>query len=319
MLDTAPDAFITLDRDGMHHDLERGRASGCSAGPRQEAIGRRMRDADHPAGVRRAPRHAPASRCWTTPTRAPRRRSRSSSCTATGGASPARRRCRRSRRAARCSSPASSPTRPSGVRRQAEREALLREQAARAEAERVAEVVGGMQALVDAALAQRSLDGILRDLVTQVRGVLEAERRHDLPGGRGRPAQRRARPPPAGDPVGEEFAIWVAESREAMLAQADALIGVPLLAEGEVTACWWPAPSRPASSAARTSRCSGLPPSVWALPSRTHGSTSGSTGSRRRSSGASCPTGSRISRGSRWPRATCPPPPRPRWAATGTT
>ena len=61
------------------------------------------------------------------------------------------------------------------LRRQAEREALLREQAARAEAERVAEMVGGMQALVDAALAQRSLAGILRDLVAQVRGVLAAD------------------------------------------------------------------------------------------------------------------------------------------------
>ena len=61
------------------------------------------------------------------------------------------------------------------LRRQAEREALLREQAARAEAERMAEIVGGMQALVDAALAHRSLDGILRDLVAQVRGVLGAD------------------------------------------------------------------------------------------------------------------------------------------------
>ena len=58
--------------------------------------------------------------------------------------------------------------------------------AARAEAERMAEIVGGMQALVDAALAHRSLDGILRDLVAQVRGVLDAdELRHlQLRGGR---------------------------------------------------------------------------------------------------------------------------------------
>ena len=39
----------------------------------------------------------------------------------------------------------------------------------------MAEMVGGMQALVDAALAHRTLEGILRDLVTQVRGVLAAD------------------------------------------------------------------------------------------------------------------------------------------------
>jgi anti-sigma regulatory factor (Ser/Thr protein kinase) len=120
------------------------------------------------------------------------------------------------------------------LRRQAEREALLREQAARAEAERVADMVGGMQALVDAALAQRSLDGILRDLVTRVRGVLDANAATIyLADESGRLSAGASTPP--GDAVGEEFAIWVAEEREAMLAQADALIGVPLLAEGEVT------------------------------------------------------------------------------------
>ena len=60
-------------------------------------------------------------------------------------------------------------------RRQEEREALMREQAAREEAERVAELVSGMQLLVDAALAHRTLDDILSDLVTRVRGVLQAD------------------------------------------------------------------------------------------------------------------------------------------------
>ena len=76
------------------------------------------------------------------------------------------------------------------LRRQAEREALLREQAARAEAERVAEVVGGMQALVDAALGQRNLEGILRDLVNQVRGVLDASAATIYLADEGGPAQR---------------------------------------------------------------------------------------------------------------------------------
>ena len=60
-------------------------------------------------------------------------------------------------------------------RQQDEREALVREQAARAEAERVAELVSGMQLLVDAALAHRTLDDILSDLVARVRAVLDAD------------------------------------------------------------------------------------------------------------------------------------------------
>jgi PAS domain S-box-containing protein len=60
-------------------------------------------------------------------------------------------------------------------RREEQREALLREQAAREEAERVAEMVSGMQLLVDAALAHRTLDDILADLMPRVRGVLGAD------------------------------------------------------------------------------------------------------------------------------------------------
>jgi PAS domain S-box-containing protein len=126
------------------------------------------------------------------------------------------------------------------LRRQAEREALLREQAAREEAERVAELVAGMQALVDAALAHRTLDGILGELVTQVRGVLDADaatiyladESEQLSVGASAPADIAG---------GDEFANTVASQREAMLAQHDpdgeagALVGVPLLAEGEVT------------------------------------------------------------------------------------
>jgi PAS domain S-box-containing protein len=119
------------------------------------------------------------------------------------------------------------------LRRQAEREALLREQAARAEAERVAELVGGMQALVDAALAHRSLEGILRDLVTQVRGVLDADAATIYLADEGGRLTVGAAAP--GDPGDDSFAQRVAESQEAILAQDDSLIGVPLLADEEVT------------------------------------------------------------------------------------
>jgi PAS domain S-box-containing protein len=142
-------------------------------------------------------------------------------------------------------------------RRQDEREALLREQAARAEAERVAEMVSGMQLLVDAALAHRTLDDILFDLVACVRAVLDADaaaiylaadRALSLAAASGGPASERSSEPV---PFGEGFVGRVAAGREPLLVQdpapaelpypalealgIDSLIGLPLLAEGDVT------------------------------------------------------------------------------------
>ena len=143
------------------------------------------------------------------------------------------------------------------LRRQEEREALLREQAARAEAERVADMVSGMQLLVDAALAHRTLGDIVGDLVTRVRGVLNADAATiyltddsgDLVVG----ASSGGSPPGAlpSLALGSSFAGRVAEAHEPLLEQEpdagdladpllaelnpDSLIGVPLLAEGEVT------------------------------------------------------------------------------------
>jgi PAS domain S-box-containing protein len=233
VLDTAPDAFITLDRDGRITTWNAA-AERMFGWTREEAVGRMMRELIMP------PEHA--GRHDTR--RQTLLESGNPLATETYEVELVRRDGRRFPGEATVSRvEAGGEVFASGfitdtterLRRQAEREALLREQAARAEAERVAEVVGGMQALVDAALAQRSLDGILRDLVTQVRGVLAAEAATIyLADESGRLSVGASSP--AGSPVGEEFAIWVAESREAMLAQADALIGVPLLAEGEVTA-----------------------------------------------------------------------------------
>ncbi len=142
-------------------------------------------------------------------------------------------------------------------RQEAEREALVREQAARAEAERVAELVSGMQLLVDAALAHRTLDEILSDLVTRVRAVLDADaaaiylaadQALTLAAVSGGEEPERAEQPL---PFGEGFVGRVASEREPMLVQdpltgelphaglraleIDSLIGLPLLAEGEVT------------------------------------------------------------------------------------
>ncbi len=140
-------------------------------------------------------------------------------------------------------------------RRQREREALLREQAARVEAERVAEMVRGTQLLVDAALAHRTTDDILPELVERVTSVLHAaaatiylaeDERLVLrasAGGSGVGEREPLR-------FGEGFAGQVAESRQSMLShdpaadvedpalrdlELDSLIGVPLLAEGDVT------------------------------------------------------------------------------------
>jgi len=141
--------------------------------------------------------------------------------------------------------------------RQEEREALLREQAARAEAERVAEMVSGMQLLVDAALAHRGLADILSDLVIRVRGVLDASAATIFMTEDGERLVLRASSSgsPASAPrpleLGEGFAGRVALAREPMLSQdpavdelphpelaeldVDSMIGVPLLAEGDVT------------------------------------------------------------------------------------
>jgi PAS domain S-box-containing protein len=149
------------------------------------------------------------------------------------------------------------------VRRQQEREALLREQAARAEAERVNELISGMQLLVDAALAHRTLDKILDDLILKVRGVLDADAATILlaedderltvaaSSGAELPEPEEDAEEPVSIAMGEGFAGRVASAREAMLAHGpppddlpdpalraldiDALIGVPLLAEKKVT------------------------------------------------------------------------------------
>jgi PAS domain S-box-containing protein len=146
------------------------------------------------------------------------------------------------------------------VRRQQEREALLREQAARAEAERVNELISGMQLLVDAALAHRTLDAILKDLILKVRGVLDAdaatillaeEEDERLTVAASSGADLAEGEEAASIAFGEGFAGRVARAQEAMLAHdpepqdlpdpalraldIDSLIGVPLLAENKVT------------------------------------------------------------------------------------
>ena len=232
VLDTAPDAFITLDREGVitTWNVAAERLFGWK---KEEALGRTMRDLILPEEHRErhdARRHALMN-------------ADAPLATERFEVEFVRRDGRRFPGEATVSKvEAHGELMVSGfivdsterLRRQAEREALFREQAARAEAERVAEIVSGMQALVDAALAHRTLDDILRELVAQVRGVLDADtaaiyladESERLTVGASAPGELTD---------GALFAERVAGSREATLASEDSLIGVPLVADGEVT------------------------------------------------------------------------------------
>ena len=232
VLDTAPDAFITLDRDG-HITNWNAAAERLFGWSEDEAVGKTMRELIVPPEFRE--RHEERRRALIA----------SESPLATerfdvefqrrdGGRFPGEATVSKVEARGDVFVSGFITDSTERLRRQAEREALLREQTARAEAERMAEIVGGMQALVDAALAHRSLDLILRDLVDQVRGVLDADTAAIYLADENGHLTRGASAP--GDQAGGEgFAARVAESREATLARDDSLIGVPLLAEGEVT------------------------------------------------------------------------------------
>ena len=137
-----------------------------------------------------------------------------------------------------------------------ERAELYREQAARAEAERVAEVVRGLQLLVDAALAHRRLDAMLQEITPRVREVLGADSAAVLLTGENGDLELAAttgRLPdePARLAVGEGYAGRVAATsvpeviNDPVLDElidpglreigASSLICVPLLADGQVT------------------------------------------------------------------------------------
>jgi signal transduction protein with GAF and PtsI domain len=99
-----------------------------------------------------------------------------------------------------------------------------------------------MQLLVDAALAHRDLNDMLSDLVTRVRGVLQADAAsiHLVEEGDELVLRAASDTSPAAPFTGEAFAARVAEAREPLLVQdptaeqVASLIGVPLLADGKV-------------------------------------------------------------------------------------
>ena len=243
VLDSAPDAFVAIDRDGSVRTWNAAaeRMLGWSAA---EAVGKPLRALIIPPELREAndrlrrdlldPAEADATRVLELELQ---RRD--------GSRFPAE--VRASRVTIRGEVFAAGFLRDVSdrLRREAEREALLREQAARVEAERVMDMVSGMQALVDAALAHRTLRDILPVLVTRLRAVLKAdaaaiylaeERERLLLGAAsgGTPGGGKE-----GTPMTFEdgFAGRVAARREAILGEpdGDAMIGVPLLAGGELT------------------------------------------------------------------------------------
>ena len=243
VLDSAPDAFVAIDRDGSVRTWNAAaeRMLGWSAA---EAVGKPLRALIIPPELREAndrlrrdlldPAEADATRVLELELQ---RRD--------GSRFPAE--VRASRVTIRGEVFAAGFLRDvtDRLRREAEREALLREQAARVEAERVMDMVSGMQALVDAALAHRTLRDILPVLVTRLRAVLRAdaaaiylaeERERLLLGAAsgGTPGGGKE-----GTPMTFEdgFAGRVAARREPILGEpdGDAMIGVPLLAGGELT------------------------------------------------------------------------------------
>ena len=141
-------------------------------------------------------------------------------------------------------------------RRQEEREELLRAQAARAEAERVADMVSGIQVLVDAALQSASPEEIVSDLVAGVQRVLGADAATiflaDEDDRLRLGASSCGTPPGSVDPIpfGDGIAGRVARSREPLFVQdpepaelrdpglgrlkVDSLLAVPMLARDTV-------------------------------------------------------------------------------------
>ncbi len=141
-------------------------------------------------------------------------------------------------------------------RRESEQAQLASEQAARREAEHVAEMVSGMQLLVDAALSHTTTEEMMEALIPRVRAVLDADAASVLLREEGEDAIV-VRASTGGDPenrrrveFGEYFSGMVAAEGRPMLeqdpdlttvadpamreARVTSLMGVPLMVAGEV-------------------------------------------------------------------------------------
>jgi PAS domain S-box-containing protein len=256
VLDSAPDAFVSIDRDGVvtSWNTAAERLFGWSA---LEAVGHPLRGLVFPAEGRAA--HDERRRdllAASEPVKVLRMETELQR--RDGSTFPAEETISRVRIGDEVVLSAFVRDLTERHRRQEESEALLREQAARAEAERITDMLSGIQVLVDATLVHRRIDDILADLVERVRGVLGADGATIFLAEEGERLAIRASsgglpggPEPEPIPFGEGFAGKVADSRQPAVSHQpdradledpamhaldiDSLIGVPLLAEGEVT------------------------------------------------------------------------------------
>jgi PAS domain S-box-containing protein len=255
VLDSAPDAFVAIDRGGAvtSWNTAAERLFGWSA---PEAVGQPLRDLIFPEDGRAA--HDERRRdLLAAPEPVKVLRIETELRRRDGTTFPAEKTISRVRIGDQVMLSAFVRDLTERRRRQEESEALLREQAARAEAERITEMLSGIQVLVDAALAHRRIGDILADLVERVRGVLaadgatifladEGQQLRIRASSGGLPGESQSEP----IPFGEGFAGRIAASRQPTVIHdparkdiedpslhsldIDSLIGVPLLAEGEV-------------------------------------------------------------------------------------
>jgi PAS domain S-box-containing protein len=255
VLDSAPDAFVAIDRDGVvtSWNTAAERLFGWSA---LEAVGQSLGGLIFPADGREA--HDERRRdLLAAPEPVKVRRIETELQRRDGTRFPGEKTISRVRIGDQVVLSAFVRDLTERRRREEESEALLREQAARAEAERITDMLSGIQVLVDAALAHRRIGDILADLVERVRGVLSADGATIFLAEEGEQLAIRAssgglpgEPEPEPIPFGEGFAGRVAASRQPTVIHdpdrkdvedpslhsldIDSLIGVPLLAEGEV-------------------------------------------------------------------------------------
>ena len=256
VLDTAPDAFVAVDGDGIvtSWNAASERMFGWSA---SEAVGKPLRNLVFPPAERESyDERRRALLDASEPVKVMRLESELQR--RDGSTFPAERTVSRTRVGDDVVMTAFMRDIADRRRAEEEREQLLREQLARAEAERTAEMVSGMQVLVDAALMHQTVAAMLEDLVVKVRAVLDADGAAiflaDEPG-RLRLAASAGGDPDAPEPepfaFGEYFAGRVALSGEAMILEQphpedladthmrnvglESVLGVPLTIEADVT------------------------------------------------------------------------------------
>ncbi len=253
ILQGAPDAFASIETDGtvVAWNLAAERLFGATE---KEAVGRDVAELMFAPEDRAAHSTTPDERLRDPGGQRGRQAGGRDGRGPTARASRRRSPCRASRRPAAPCSRSSCSDVTARVQRQHEREELMREQAAREEAEQMATIVHGLQVLLDAALAHARLDDMLKALLPRLCEVLTAEAACVLlPEEDGSLLVRASSSDAPGEParahLGEGIAGRVAQTREPELVNDPAasdvidpalhdsgsVLGVPLLAGDSVS------------------------------------------------------------------------------------